>query len=335
MLSYGKEILVIILAITVCFASTTNHVQAASLLEIVLYTNSPVYWLADPITVYGYLFYNSTTVSDGIVCMQIDNPLHYPILFRTLPTGTPPSTPESIEITSLFLSDNFGKPKSTVMRNTIAYFNITLKNNNATKLNFNFTISCFDSAQGIIDSNYFATSLLAHDTNTMVIPFYLPDRVPTGSAIAYANTFTKQPKDGGYAISKEKSATFTITSIAGFSAQGQAQTLAAEGGVHAMAGTFATQFKIPIYHIPGIGNYTIYTSSRYRNQLAKAQTQIRLKVADLNGDNKVNVLDLIIIANNIGWTGPPGGIPADVNADGKVNVLDLVITVRFFGWVGS
>jgi len=43
-----------------------------------------------------------------------------------------------------------------------------------------------------------------------------------------------------------------------------------------------------------------------------------------SGDWTVNVLDMIVVATAIGWTGPPGDIPADINKDGKVNVLDLI-----------
>jgi len=55
------------------------------------------------------------------------------------------------------------------------------------------------------------------------------------------------------------------------------------------------------------------------------------KPGDVNGDGKVNVLDLISIASKLGWSGPPGSIPQDQNADGKVNVLDLIFVTRYIG----
>ena len=48
-------------------------------------------------------------------------------------------------------------------------------------------------------------------------------------------------------------------------------------------------------------------------------------LADLNGDDVVNVLDLVLVANGFGSAEP------DLNGDGIVNVLDLVIVANAFG----
>ena len=49
---------------------------------------------------------------------------------------------------------------------------------------------------------------------------------------------------------------------------------------------------------------------------------------DLNRDGRVNVLDLTLVARDLGKTGSPAG---DVNRDGKVNVLDLVRVAQDLG----
>ena len=49
---------------------------------------------------------------------------------------------------------------------------------------------------------------------------------------------------------------------------------------------------------------------------------------DLNNDGKVNVLDLTLVARDLGKTGSPAG---DVNGDGRVNVLDLVMVAQHLG----
>ena len=53
-------------------------------------------------------------------------------------------------------------------------------------------------------------------------------------------------------------------------------------------------------------------------------------VWDVNEDGQVNILDLVIVAQNIGSTA--AAVPrADVNGDNKINVLDLVLVAAHFG----
>jgi hypothetical protein len=49
-------------------------------------------------------------------------------------------------------------------------------------------------------------------------------------------------------------------------------------------------------------------------------------------DGSVNVLDLILIAEDFGQPGTPGWIREDVNSDGVVNIEDLIIVGQH--WTG-
>ena len=51
---------------------------------------------------------------------------------------------------------------------------------------------------------------------------------------------------------------------------------------------------------------------------------------DINNDGQVNILDLTIVAQNIGQPVLLNG-EADINGDGQVNVLDLIIVANMFG----
>ena len=51
-----------------------------------------------------------------------------------------------------------------------------------------------------------------------------------------------------------------------------------------------------------------------------------LPIGDVNGDRSVNILDLTLIARNLG--GAPTTPRADVNADGTVNILDMVLVAQ-------
>ncbi len=52
--------------------------------------------------------------------------------------------------------------------------------------------------------------------------------------------------------------------------------------------------------------------------------------ADVNGDGVVNVLDLVLVAQYLGETGPPNS-KVDVNGDGIVNILDLILIAQHLG----
>ncbi|MCJ7423459.1 dockerin type I repeat-containing protein, partial [Candidatus Bathyarchaeota archaeon] len=54
---------------------------------------------------------------------------------------------------------------------------------------------------------------------------------------------------------------------------------------------------------------------------------------DINGDQRVNVLDAILIANS--FNSKPGDANwnpnADINGDNKVNILDCIVLSNYFG----
>ena len=51
-------------------------------------------------------------------------------------------------------------------------------------------------------------------------------------------------------------------------------------------------------------------------------------IADVNSDGNVNVLDLVVIASQLGNAGT--NLAVDVNGDGAVNVLDLILVAGMF-----
>jgi hypothetical protein len=58
-------------------------------------------------------------------------------------------------------------------------------------------------------------------------------------------------------------------------------------------------------------------------------------IGDVNGDGKVDVLDLIRVAIKMGNTGSPGWIIEDVNYDGRINVLDLIMVATNMGKIAN
>ena len=56
----------------------------------------------------------------------------------------------------------------------------------------------------------------------------------------------------------------------------------------------------------------------------------RLATGDVNRDGRVSILDLILIAQQLGQR-VPAGSPLDLNGDGIVSILDLILTARAIG----
>lgn len=52
---------------------------------------------------------------------------------------------------------------------------------------------------------------------------------------------------------------------------------------------------------------------------------------DVNGDGAVDILDLVLVAQRFGESGPFPGVNPDVNGDGMVDIRDLVLVATHFG----
>ena len=57
-------------------------------------------------------------------------------------------------------------------------------------------------------------------------------------------------------------------------------------------------------------------------------TELTKFKGDVNGDEQVNIADLVLVASNLGKTGQNA---ADVNGDGQVNIADLVLVAGALG----
>ena len=64
------------------------------------------------------------------------------------------------------------------------------------------------------------------------------------------------------------------------------------------------------------------------NQVGTADVPVKLYVGDVNGDGKINIIDISLAANKFGQTGAPGWVIEDLNLDGKVDISDLTAIAR-------
>ena len=80
---------------------------------------------------------------------------------------------------------------------------------------------------------------------------------------------------------------------------------------------------------PGTNTVEVAATGIHRTQSVNAIAEVPPIPQDVNGDDVVNILDLVLVASVLGDEG--GDLAADVNRDGVVNILDLVLVAGAFG----
>lgn len=90
-------------------------------------------------------------------------------------------------------------------------------------------------------------------------------------------------------------------------------------GVNRLARTKALSIKVTV-------------SDKVENP-AEATWSFKVLYGNTDGDGKVNIFDLVIVARAFGSTPTSSNwdARADMNGDGKVNIFDLVIVAKNFG----
>ena len=84
-----------------------------------------------------------------------------------------------------------------------------------------------------------------------------------------------------------------------------------------------TELTLQNFEFAAITGQQIATVS----QPIRITVEERLATGDVNGDGRISILDLVLIAQQLGNT-VPANSPVDLNGDGVVSILDLVLAVR-------
>jgi hypothetical protein len=100
--------------------------------------------------------------------------------------------------------------------------------------------------------------------------------------------------------------------------------------------TAATGYHVASVLVDGgsVGAVTSYTFTNVTaNHTISASFAADLASPDwnLNGDNVINIGDVVVVGLKWGQTGTPGWIPEDVNNDGTVNIGDVVVIGLHWG----
>jgi len=96
--------------------------------------------------------------------------------------------------------------------------------------------------------------------------------------------------------------------------------------------------------VPQGGTYTV--QARYPGYMTAQRNDVyvvgasvdigatTLRGGDINGDNCVNIFDMVMIASVFGTSGFSPLDPKDINDDGVVNIFDLTVAASNFGRCG-
>jgi len=313
-------------------------------LNLTITTSKQTYSPGDRILINGNLTLNNNTVSDGLVAVQVNDPKGNFLIMRTRPTGTNITKSWFVDILSIVpVRNGLGEPSYNFKRGDYVGFNVTIRNNEPSPHPVIVTVSIYYSNEVPLSALIMHNDTMAGRETVSVISYpliRLPKDAPLGTAMVYASVLNPPlPKDRGFALSPEKTTSFTITSST--SSLSSENLTASTSYLVSTEGTYNLTFKVPSVNAK-LGNYTIYATSFYPvgpyPYLASNSLTFRvILMGDINNDGKVDILDLAIVAKAFGsYPGYPNWNPiADVNGDLTVDITDLALVAVHYGKTGS
>jgi hypothetical protein len=291
-------------------------------------TSKTKYHYEDRISINGTLTGNNYPIPDALVALQIAAPNGVTVISRTLQTSS-----LSVQCplqTTVTPSRSDGTPQASFSVGVVAYFTVVITNPSDSSINGLVSVNPYDSSNATLGVNLIPVTVNAEASTTVVlgIPLQYDSRysltpATSGSATVYANVWSDYIENGGVVLAAESSAKFTITGTA----QGKPVYVnpIIQGSFQA---NVAIHFTKGLYGLTQLPNYTVNVAAMYMGNRITRTTQIQVTTAgDINGDGKVNLADLVLLALAYGSKpGDPRWNPnSDVNSDGAVSLADLVL----------
>jgi hypothetical protein len=236
---------------------------SAAYLDINVTTEKGIYLIRENVIAYGNVTFNNQPVNEGLVAIQIDDPLSGTVIARTVPAVNIPSISWDIEIIEVYPCDSAGRPKSIIQRGAEEWFKATVKNKGAATKPVCLTINLYDNDSIPIAISIDSTpTLLPGQTFTSMPRFKIPEWATIGNATAYAAVWTDWPKNGGYPQSPEKSITFQII------ASGEDGITPSPPPSSISDQSYQAFFRLSPEALPG--TYKIYVSAWYQGWIASS-----------------------------------------------------------------
>jgi hypothetical protein len=309
------------LFLTVLIAVSINpFIHASPNIYLTVKTDMSSYYIGQYVQAYGNLTEDGIPISDGLIAFEVDGP-YRTLAVRTLTTGVTPTGNWIINVTDVIPCDQNGNPKSSFKKGTLAYFKVTVTNNDIEMRYTLVTVSIYDQSQTPLGVASFQGVVQENSTFNVIISIPISKTAQTGTATVYANAYSEWPKHGGKAYCPEKSNTFQI--IDG-STQGTIPALTEQEG------NYNTTFKLSSSE--PLGTYTVHVTCMYHWATASNSTQFEVTIqGDANGDGAVDGSDFFILLQAWGTT-PPSDPRADFNLDGTVDGSDFFILLQNWGY---
>ena len=341
-MSKATEKLMAILFVILVTLAFSQNAYGQYPLNVTVTTDRESCDIIKEILVTGNLTLDGAPVSDGLVAIQVDDPGNNLFVIRTRPTGADLAGQWSVEILEVIPCDQGGNQKDSFRRGGYAGFKVTIKNNDLVAHAVTVTLNAYCRDETPFAALIIYTGSIDASGSITVIswPVYIPGNAPEGNAVVYASVLTQLPKDGGFAYSPEKTATFTITSGSTSTAASTTQTTQSASE----EGTYNLTFRIGRYGAK-LGNYTVYVCSFYEIWLVTNSTTFEaVLIGDITGpegvpDGLIDLTDIIFVAIRFGLVeGDPGWDPrADITSreylvpDGLVDIADVILVAIRFG----
>ena len=310
--------------LTVLIAVSINpFTHASPSLSLTVKTDKPSYYIGEYVYVYGNLTEDGTTIQDGLIALEVNGP-YGTLVVRTLTTNVAPIANWLLNVTDVTPCDQNGNPKESFSKGTLAYFNVTVRNNDIEMRWVLVTVTVYDNSQAPLGVASFEGVVQQNSTFCVIMSVPIPETAETGTATVYANAYSGWPGIGGKPYCPEKSKTFQII---------DGGTQASVTTLNEQEGNYNTTFKLSSEE--PLGTYTIHVTSIYEGLTAINSTTFEVKVlGDANGDGWVETADFSLLCGV--WNRKKGDPlydeQCDFNKDGWIETADFAILCGYWGY---
>jgi PKD repeat protein len=179
-------------------------------LQVTAKTDKESYLLRQKVTIEGNITQDGTPATDLVVIIQAENPMGTRVAYRTISVGNSTQI-WPINIMNLYLKDMSNNPINTAKIDTLIQAGITIQNWQMTSRQVCAAITVFEANMVPLQVGFWSGTLSPQETISPKFSIYVEKWACTGKALIAGNVYSKEPKDGGMALSPEKTAYFCIS----------------------------------------------------------------------------------------------------------------------------